>query len=342
MTREPGSETLSAADLEALVVRALVASRTAPGNARSVARALTQAEIDGQKGHGLSRVPSYAAQAKAGKVDGFATPTASQLRPGTLMIDVRHGFVFPAVDLAVDMLPDLARQAGLAAAGFVRSHHFGVVGRHVERLAEAGLVALAFANTPKAIAAWGGRRQLYGTNPIAFACPHQGQAPIVVDLALSQVARGTILTAAQRGEPVPTSWATDADGKPTSDAKAALKGALQPIGAAKGAALALMVEILAAGLTGATLSQGASSFFDTEGPPPAVGQLVIGIDPQALGGAEALAQRVGALAAAIEADGPARLPGSRRLGLRERAARQGMVLDARLLAEVRAIAEAGS
>ena len=85
MTREPGSETLSAADLEALVVRALVASRTAPGNARSVARALTQAEIDGQKGHGLSRVPSYAAQAKAGKVDGFATPTASQLRPGTLM-----------------------------------------------------------------------------------------------------------------------------------------------------------------------------------------------------------------------------------------------------------------
>jgi (2R)-3-sulfolactate dehydrogenase (NADP+) len=341
MTGETASETLSAADLEALVVRALVASRTAPQNARSVARALAQAEIDGQKGHGLSRVPSYAAQATAGKVDGFATPIASQLRPGTLMLDVKHGFVFPAVDLAVEVVPELARHVGLVAVGFVRSHHFGVVGRHVERLAEAGLVALAFANTPKAIAAWGGRRQLYGTNPIAFACPRRGHAPIVVDLALSQVARGRILTAAQRGEPVPSTWATDEDGKPTSDAKAALRGALQPIGAAKGAALALMVEILAVGLTGATLSQAASSFFDSDGPPPAVGQLLIAIDPGALGGAEALAQRVGALAEAIEADGTARLPGSRRLAMRQRAARDGILLDARLLSEVRAIADGG-
>jgi len=321
------------------MVRALVASRTAPQNARSVASALAQAEIDGQKGHGLSRVPSYAAQAKAGKVDGFATPSASQLRPGTLMLDVKHGFVYPAVDLAVAALPELARHVGLAAAGFVRSHHFGVVGRHVERLAEAGLIALAFANTPKAMAPWGGRRQLYGTNPIAFACPRPGHAPIVVDLALSQVARGRILTAAQRGEPVPSTWATDEDGKPTSDAKAALRGALQPIGAAKGAALALMVEILAVGLTGATLSAAASSFFDSEGPPPAVGQLVIVLDPGALGGAEALAQRIGALAAAIEADGAARVPGSRRLALRQRAAQHGVWVDARLLDEVRAIAD---
>src|SRR5262249_42316195 len=178
----------------------------------------------------------------------------------------------------------------------------------------------------KAIAAWGGRRQLYGTNPIAFACPRQEHAPIVIDLALSQVARGKILTAAQRGEPVPNTWATDEDGKPTSDARAALRGSLQPIGAAKGAALALMVEILAAGLTGATLSQAASSFFDSDGPPPAVGQLMIVIDPAAFGGAEALAQRVGALAEAIEADQGARVPGSRRLALRQRAAEEGIVL----------------
>ena len=334
------SARLSPADLEALIGRALRAARTAPGNAASVARALTQAEIDGQKGHGLSRVPSYAAQAKAGKVDGFATPVASQLRLGTLMIDVKHGFVFPAVDLAIQLLPGLALQTGIAAAGFVRSHHFGVVGRHVERLAEAGLVALAFANTPKAIAPWGGRRQLYGTNPIGFAAPRQGHPPIVIDLALSQVARGKILTAAQRGEPVPSSWATDADGRPTSDANAALRGALQPIGAAKGAALALMVEILAVGLTGATLSATASSFFDPDGPPPAVGQLLIAIDPGALGGAEALAQRVAALAEAIEGDGEARLPGSRRIGLRQEAEQEGVLVDAKLWREVTAIADA--
>jgi len=333
------SAKLSPEDLEALIARALRAARTAPANAASVARALTQAEIDGQKGHGLSRVPSYAAQARVGKVDGFATPAAAQLRLGTVMIDVKHGFVFPAVDLAVELLPRLALKTGIAAAGFVRSHHFGVVGRHVERLAEAGLVALAFANTPKAIAPWGGRRQLYGTNPIGFAAPRHGHPPIVIDLALSQVARGKILTAAQKGEPVPSSWATDADGKPTSDANAALRGALQPIGAAKGAALALMVEILAVGLTGATLSAAASSFFDTDGPPPAVGQLLIAIDPGALGGMEALTQRVGALAEAVEADGDARLPGSRRIGLRQQALTEGVLVDAKLWREVMAIAD---
>jgi (2R)-3-sulfolactate dehydrogenase (NADP+) len=326
-------------ELEALIERALRASRTSASNARSVARALTQAEIDGQKGHGLSRVPSYATQARAGKVDGFATPTAAQPRTGTLMIDVKHGFAFPAVDLALAMLPPLAHTAGIAAAGFVRSHHFGVVGRHVERLAEAGLVGLAFANTPKAIAPWGGRRQLYGTNPIGFAAPRRGQPAIVIDLALSQVARGKILTAAQRGETVPETWATDAEGRPTSDARAALKGALQPIGGAKGAALALLVEILAVALTGATLSADASSFFDSEGPPPAVGQLLLAIDPAALGGTGAFVDRISALVEAIEGDGPARLPGSRRIALRRQAAEEGLVLDATLLAQVRAIAD---
>jgi (2R)-3-sulfolactate dehydrogenase (NADP+) len=330
--------TLGIGELEALIAAALTASRVSLGNAACVARALTQAEVDGQKGHGLSRVPSYAAQAKAGKVDGFASPTALRTRPAALMIDVKHGFAFPAVDLALGLLPSLARDNGIAAAGFVRSHHFGVVGRHVERLAEMGLVALAFANTPKAIAPWGGRRQLYGTNPVGFAAPLSDRAPVVIDLALSQVARGKILTAAQKGEPVPDTWATDADGLPTTDPRAALKGALQPIGGAKGAALALMVEMLAVALTGAMLSAEASSFFDTDGPPPAVGQLLVAIDPGALGGVEAFGERAMALVHAIESDGEARVPGSRRIALRARAVREGVAVDAKLLAEVRAIA----
>src|SRR5262245_4742296 len=102
-----------------------------------------------------------------------------------------------------------------------------------------------------------------------------------------------------------------------------------------------MVECLAAGVTVATLSHAASSFFDTDGPPPAVGQLVIVIDPGALGGAENLAQRVGALAEAIEAEEAARVRGSRRLGLRERAARQGTLLAAHLRREGGAIADGG-
>ena len=330
--------TIAAAELEASIAAALVASRTAEANARSVARALTQAEIDGQKGHGLARVPIYAGQAKAGKVDVHATPGVRQTRPGSLMIDVGNGFAFLAFDLAIDRLPGLASATGIAAAGFVRSHHFGVAGRHVERLAEAGLVALAFGNTPKAMSAWGGRRPVFGTNPIAFAAPQRGAPPIVVDLALSQVARGKILTAAQRGEAIPDTWAVDAHGKPTTDAKAALAGTLQPIGGAKGAALALMVEVLAVALTGAVASSEASSFFDTQGPPPGVGQLLIAIDPGAFAGRDAVLDRIAALARTIEADAGARLPGSRRLALREQAQRHGVAVDARLLAEVRALA----
>ena len=330
---------LSPADLEALIAAALVACNTNEANARSVARALAQAEIDGQKGHGLSRVPSYGAQAKSGKVDGHAVPEMRQTRPGSLMIDARHGFAFPAFDLAIARLPEMARANGIAAAGFTRSHHFGVAGRHVERLAEAGLVALAFGNTPKAMAPWGGRQPLYGTNPIAFAVPQRAKPPMVVDMALSQVARGKILTAAQKGEAIPEGWAVDEHGAPTTDAAAALKGALQPIGGAKGAALALMVEVLAVALTGARFGFEASSFFDADGPPPGVGQLLIAVDPGAFGGADVFADRIAALAGMIEGDG-ARLPGARRIALREKAQREGVTVDSKLLAEVRALAGA--
>lgn len=331
-------ETIAVAELEALIARAMEACSTSVANARSVARALAQAEIDGQKGHGLSRVPSYGAQSKSGKVDGHAVPEARQARPGSLMIDAKHGFAFPAFDLAIARLPEMAGANGIAAAGFTRSHHFGVAGRHVERLAEAGLVALAFGNTPKAMAPWGGRQPLYGTNPIAFAVPNRGKPPMVVDMALSQVARGKILTAAQKGEAIPAGWAVDEHGASTTDAAAALKGALQPVGGAKGAALALMVEVLAVALTGARFGFEASSFFEAEGPPPGVGQFLIVVDPGAFGGAEVFADRIAALAGMIESDGEARLPGSRRIALREKAEREGVTVDSKLLAEVTALA----
>jgi (2R)-3-sulfolactate dehydrogenase (NADP+) len=232
----------------------------------------------------------------------------------------------------------MAGTAGIAAAGFVRSHHFGVVGRHVERLAEAGLVAIALGNTPNAIAPWGGNRSVYGTNPIGFAAPQRDTPPIVVDLALSQVARGKILIAVQKGEPIPADWAVDTDGNPTTDPAEALKGTLLPIGGAKGAALALMVEVLAVALTGANFGFEASSFFDADGKSPGVGQFLVAVDPAAFAGREVFLDRIGALAHVIEHEAGARLPGSRRLAARERAAREGVTVDAKLLSETRALA----
>lgn len=336
-----GAVNVSIADLTDRVARAFVASRTAPDVAALVARALVQAEVDGQKGHGLSRVESYTAQSRSGKVDGFAKPVVTSERAGALRIDAAHGFAYPAFDMAIAELPKAAAGCGIAGAAITRSHHCGAMGRHVERLAEAGLVALAFANTPDAMAPWHGRKRLYGTNPIAFAAPQRTGAPLVIDLALSQVARGKILNAAQRGEPIPPDWATDADGQPTTDAQAALGGTLMPIGGAKGAALALMVEILAATLTGANYAYEASSFFDDKGPPPGVGQFLLAIDTDAFAGREAFLDRLGELAGLIVGEAGARLPGSRRLALREAAERDGVAISLELLGQIDAIARGG-
>jgi (2R)-3-sulfolactate dehydrogenase (NADP+) len=327
--------TLTLAEAEALIAAALVRCRTSPENAAIVARALVAAEADGLKGHGLSRAPSYAAQSKAGKVDGFATPRIERRRPAVLAIDAAHGFAYPALDAALSASPEIAREQGLAAAAIRNSHHCGAAGHAVERLADQGLVALLFANTPAAIAPAGGRRGLFGTNPIAFACPRAGCPSIVADLSLSKVARGNILAAEQRGEPIPEGWALDVEGRPTTDPAAALAGTMLPVGDAKGAVLAMMVELLAAGLVGARFAGEATSFLDAEGEPPATGQLLIAFDPGAFS-ARALT-RFADLAAAIEAEPGARLPGARRIALRAKAAREGLGVPDKLVRDIEAL-----
>lgn len=313
---------LTLADAQACVADALVRCGTQAPAAASVARALVGAEADGLKGHGLSRVASYAAQVRAGKVVGDATVAVTRPRPGLLAIDAAHGFAYPALDAVVEELPAMVRAQGVAAAGIRRSHHCGAAGRPVEALAEAGLLAILFANTPAAMAPWGGSRPVFGTNPLAFACPLPGRAPIVVDLSLSKVARGAIVNARQRGEAIPEGWALDAGGQPTTDPAAALTGTMLPLGDAKGTALALMVELLAAGLTGGRFAAEASSFLDAEGDPPGTGQLIIAIAADAFG-PQALA-RFADLAGAIEAQDGARLPGVRRLALRTKAEAEGL------------------
>lgn len=326
--------TLTLAEAESLVARALVRCRTSEANAICVARALVAAEADGLKGHGLSRVPSYAAQAKIGKVDGLAVPKIERRRPGAAAIDAANGFAYPAIEVALATLPAMAREAGVATAAVRRSHHCGAAGQPVERLAALGLVGLMFANTPAAIAPWGGAKAVFGTNPIAFACPLPGREPLVVDLALSKVARGNILAARQKGEKIPRGWALDAQGEPTTDPDAALAGTMLPLGDAKGTPLLLMVELLAAGLTGANFAAEASSFLDDKGPPPGTGQLIMALDPTAFGGSP---EHWARLIASIEAQNGSRLPGSRRLATRRKAVRDGLSLSDTLIGDIEAL-----
>ncbi len=329
--------TIAVEEASALVVRALEESNAATANAQSVAEALIGAELCGQGGHGLRRVAAYAEQARAGKVDGHATATAQRVRPGAVWIDAAHGFAYPAIDLAIAELGEMTPAQGIAIAAIRRSHHSGVMGLPVERLAEAGLVAIMTTNAPAAMAPWGSRTPLFGTNPIAFACPRASGAPIVIDVSLSRVARGKIMAANQKGEPIPQGWAFDRDGNPTTDAKAALAGTMAPVGDAKGTALALMVELLSAGLAGANYAFEQSSFFNAEGEPPGTGQMLIAIDPSAFGGSTALS-RFEQLAGMIENTEGARLPGARRHETKARILREGIATEAALIDEIRAIA----
>src|SRR5258705_3303640 len=324
--------TLTLLQAEGLVVRTLMRCRTSVDNAGSVPRALIAAEADGLKGDGLSRTRMDAAQAKVRKVDGRFKPLATHPRPGLIAIDAGYGFAFPAIDLAETELLTAARTQGLAAAAIRKSSHCGAAGHPVERLAESGLVALTFVNTPGAMAPWGGSKALFGTNPVAFACPLPGRSPLVIDLSLSKVARGNVMTAKQRGESIPEGWALDETGQPTTDPDAALRGTMVPMGDAKGTALALMVELLAAGLTGANFAAEASSYLDAEGPPSGTGQLILAFDPAAFGGDPPT--RFGLLARAIEAQPGARLPGMRRFQAPEKAKAQRPTICDALIAEI--------
>jgi (2R)-3-sulfolactate dehydrogenase (NADP+) len=325
---------LSLAEAETLVVAALRRNKVSDANARSVAVALVAAEAAGQSGHGLRRVPAYAGQAKVGKVDGFAQPQLSRPSPAVLRIDAGNGYAYPALDLAVAELPAVAREQGIALAAISRSHHAGVMGLTVERFADQGLVALMVANAPASMAPWGGKAPVFGTNPIAFAAPLPGGEPIVIDLALSKVARGKVMAARQQGASIPADWAFDREGRPTTDAEEALAGTMVPAGDVKGAALAFMVEILAAGLTGANYAFEASSLFDDKGAPPALGHTIIAINPEATSAVDT-AQRLALLAGEITRDPNVRLPGRRGQSARRLALSEGIDVEDEVIAAIK-------
>jgi len=253
--------------------------------------------------------------------------------PAVLRIDAGNGYAYPALDLAVDALPNIAREQGIALAAISRSHHAGVMGLTVERFADQGLVALMVANAPAAMAPWGGKTPVFGTNPIAFAAPLPGDEPVVIDLALSKVARGKVMAARQQGAPIPADWAFDREGRPTTDAEEALAGTMIPAGDSKGAALALMVEILAAGLTGANYAFESSSLFDDKGGPPALGHTIIAINPAATSGADT-AQRLALLAGEITRDPNVRLPGRRGQSSRRLALMEGISVEDEVIAAI--------
>ncbi len=324
------------AEVEALVARALERAGAGADMAAATARALVLAEAQGLGSHGLSRVAQYAAHLRNGRVNGKARPRVIAARDGACVVDADDGLAFPACELAVREAVERARRHGVAFVGVVRSHHGGVIVDHLRAAVAAGMVGLGFANSPAAMPAAGGRHPIFGTNPVAAAFPRREADALWIDLSLSEVARGKIMVAAKEGRPIPPGWALDADGQPTTDARAALDGSMLPIGAVsspKGAMLALVVELLVTALIGAQFGFEASSFFVDEGNRPRIGQAFLVIDPGALAGRASYLDRIEVLVAEMLKDDGVRLPGARREALRRRAAVDGVEVADALVAQ---------
>ena len=302
--------------------------------ADATARHLVRAEAQGLPTHGMSRVPFYCGMLRRGRADGAAQPAMVAERAGACLIDNRDGLPYVSAQWAVEEAIQRARRNGIAFAGIRNSGHVGVLGIHVQEIAAAGMVGFAFTNSPAAIPPWGGKKPLFGTNPVAAAFPRKGKDPIVIDLALTTVVRGRIMMAMKRGERIPEGWALDRDGKPTTDPKEAIeRGSLFPMGGAKGAMLALMFELICAALTGAAIGPEADSFFAEEGNKPHIGQAFMAIDPAALAGVEKFSERVETVVSTMLSDPEVRLPGARRFA-GEAAAKKGIEVPDDLLAQI--------
>lgn len=302
---------LSINELTQLASRALQNAGASHAMAEATAKALVAAEAAGLAGHGLSRVSLYVQHVREGRANGSAEPRIVHEKGAACLIDAQGGLAYLAMELATREAIRRATEFGVAFCGVTRSHHCGAMDYHLAPLAAANLVGLGFTNSPAAINAWGGRKPLFGTNPIAAVFPSKNRLPLVIDLSLTEVARGRIMVAAKEGKPIPAGWAFDRDGKPTTDAKAALTGSMAAIGGVKGVVLALMVEILCTALTGARFGFENDSFFDP-GQPASIGHAIVAIDPAALAGNDVYFERVETLIGALLADEAVRLPGERR------------------------------
>ena len=325
-------------DLSTLATKALMNAGASAAMADATVRALRYAEARGLASHGFSRITQYTTHLRNGRANGKAQPRVINGKAATCLIDAEEGLAFAACDLAIAEAIARAKSAGACFVGVTNSHHFGAAAYQLEAVAAAGMVGLAFGNSPAAMPAWGGTRGIFGTNPIAAAFPREHAAPLLIDLSLSEVARGKLMIAAKKGESIPLGWALDKDGKPTTDPKAGMEGTMMPAGGVKGAMLALIVELLCCALTGAAFGYEADSFFVDEGNRPRIGQAFLVIDPGALAGREMFFARIESLIAAMLAEEGVRLPGDRRAGIAEMSTRDGVEIPAVLLADLQRLA----
>lgn len=327
-------------ELVALLVRIFERHGTSADVAALLASNVAAAQRDGADSHGIFRMPGYVSTLASGWVDGRAVPVVTDAAPAVVRVDARNGFAQPAHEAARPLLLKKVRSQGIAMLAIHDSHHFAALWPDVESYAREGLVALTFVNSMACVVPHGAMRPLFGTNPIAFAAPRAEGEPLVFDMATSAMAHGDIQIAAREGRTLPPGNGVDCDGHATCDPNAILDGgALLPFGGHKGSALSMMVELLAAALTGGNFSFDFSWAGHPGAQTPRTGQLLIVIDP-AKGAAAGFAARAEMLVRALHDAGQDRMPGDRRYRRRRESESLGVEVPASGLATLRALAGA--
>jgi delta1-piperideine-2-carboxylate reductase len=271
-------------EIHALAHEAMTKNGCDEVNAAALADIVMRAERDGSHSHGLFRIPGYVKALRSGKVDGKARPTVTRKTPAVIQCEGHGCFAPLAQATALPVLAEAAAEIGVAALSLTGIHHFAALWPETEYLADRGLVGIACTAYMPMVAPVGTTEKLFGTNPISFAWPRPGKTPVCYDMATASMAMGDLQIAARDGREVPLGTGLDADGELTTDPAAIAKGVLLPFGGYKGSAIALMVELLAAGLTGERFSYEAKQHDNGDGGPPRGGEMVIALSPELIAG----------------------------------------------------------
>ena len=325
---------LSLQEIEELARRCFSQNGCDAENTEALVRTVVTAERDGSLSHGLFRVPGYVASLRSGKVNGKARPRVSSKTPVIVNVHGDNGFAPMSIEQGVPALVKSANEHGIAVLAVTHVHHFAALWPETEAIAAHGLIGMACVCYTPYMAPAGGRTALFGTNPISFAWPRPGKEPMVIDMATAAMAHGELQIAAREGRPVPLGTGLDSNGELTNDPAAILKGVLLPFGGYKGSAIALMVELLAAGAIGEQFSFEAGATDNKDGGPPRGGEFMLAISPDLLAG-PGWAEHCESFFARFQLIEGARLPGSRRH--RNRLSAAPRPINADLLARIQAL-----
>ena len=262
-------------------------------NAEIITEVLTQTEMRGVFTHGYYRVPRYVHCIKSGGIRPECRLTVESDTPSWAMCDGNGGLGIVLAYKATELAISKALNTGVGIVNLKNSHHFGAAGYYTGMCAEKGMIGLAMSNGDVLVAATGSAEKTIGNNPFSFASPAGKYGKIIYDIAMSYTSDQKVIKAAKDGVPLPDGWLIDKDGNQTNDAKQyELGGTLLPFGGYKGYGLAMMVEVLAAALSGSAMTKNVHAWNDIEGKSGNVGHFFIALDVKKMVSADCFEKRV--------------------------------------------------